>query len=272
MVEVFENIVDSHELGELLLYMNTDDHTTDSRPDVRSNCPQWDRDQFPQHTIKRILDKVIDHYQVETVLFYDSRISFRLHVDSAHGDLDQLHKNILIPVWTQGSAATVLFDNYWHGPSTRFSRTNASPFRYNLPDRQGKFVWVDDIRQLLDTAKNHPDSIVEFVVDDKFIQDLENLISIRSKLGPGAADQRTSNYTDVINYKPNQEFDSYIHQKYISHIPIQDLHGLTVDKIVEWKPGSVIVFDRTQLHCAASGHNRKIGVSIFTNRDIGCIS
>jgi hypothetical protein len=265
MVEIFENIVDKNDLSELLRYMHTDDHTTDVRPDVRSNCPRWNQDKFPQAVLKRILDRVLDSYQVETVLFYNSRISFRLHVDSADGNVSRLQKNILIPLWTQGYAATVLFNNYWHGPSTRFSRTNASPFRYNLPNQQGQFVWVDDIRILLEQVKHHPESITEFEVNDKFIRDLENLISVRSKSGPGTADQRTSDYNQIINFKPNQAFDQHLHQQYVSHIPIDDLHGLTVDQVVEWQPGSVIVFDRTQLHCAASGHEQKIGVSIFTN-------
>jgi hypothetical protein len=268
MVEIFENVVSLDEIAELLLYMHINDHTTDVRPDVRSNCPQWNRDKFPQMTLEKILNRITTNYVAETVLFYDSRISFRLHVDSADGNVNKLHKNILIPLWTKGYSATVVFDNYWHGPSTRFSRTNASPFRYNLPDKKGKFVWVDDIRDLLQAAKNHPESIKQFDVDSKFILDLEKLVITRSE----TADLRTGDYKQIINFDPDQQFDTVLHKKYLKHIPIEDLHGLTIDKVVEWKPGSVIVFDRTQLHCASSGHDQKIGVSIFTNKKTGCIT
>jgi hypothetical protein len=265
MVEVLENIVTLEQIKELRAYMDTTDHTTDVRPDVRSNCPVWDQDQFPQATIKTILDQALStQYTPETVLFYDSRISFRLHVDSSDGHRD-LYKNVLIPLWNDGYAGTVVFDNYWSGPSTRFSRTNASPFRYNLPDRFGKFVWVEDIRVLLEQCQTQPNTVTEFDVTDKFIADLEHLVKVRSVTSAGTADQRTSDYSQIINYKPGEQFDPEIHAQYISHIPIEDLHGLTVERVVEWQPGAVIVFDRNQLHCAASGHNQKIGVSIFLN-------
>jgi hypothetical protein len=265
MVEVIENIVTAEQIKELRAYMDTNDHTTDVRPDVRSNCPVWNQDQFPQETLKAILDQVVaTDYTPETILFYDSRISFRLHVDSADGK-QALYKNVLIPLWNDGYAGTVLFDNYWTGPSTRFSLTDASPLRYNLPDKSGKFIWVDDIRVLLEQCRQHPDSVVDFDVTDKFVADLEHLVEVRSIVGVGTADHRTSDYSQIVNYKPGKKFDSAIHAQYISHIPIEDLHGLTLDRIVDWQPGSVIVFDRNQLHCAASGHNQKIGVSIFLN-------
>ena len=268
MVEIFENIVTAEQISELRAYMDTDDHTTDARPDVRSNCPKWNQDQFPQETLRVILDQVVGtNYMPETVLFYNSRISFRLHVDSSDGQQD-LYKNVLIPLWNDGYAGTVLFDNYWLGPSTRFSRTNASPLRYNLPDRSGKFIWVEDIRVLLEQCQTQPNLVTEFDVTDKFIADLEHLVQVRSITGAGTDDRRTSDYSQIINYKPGKKFDSEMHARYISHIPIEDLHGLTVNRVVDWNPGSVIVFDRNQLHCAASGHNQKIGVSIFLNHKI----
>ena len=79
-------------------------------------------------------------------------------------------------------------------------------------------------------------------------------------------DRRTTDYTDIEGYDPNLKFDEKIHAQYCKHIPIENLHGLTVDRIVEWKVGDVIAFDRQHLHCAGSGHSKKMGISVFTNR------
>jgi hypothetical protein len=267
MVEVIENVVTKKQIEELMNYMKTNDHTTDARPDVLSKGPVWDQDQFPQSTLKKILDQALGTFYIpEVVLFYESQISFRLHVDSGNGNQETLYKNILIPLWHDGFAGTVLFDNYWFGSQTRFSRTDASPLRYNLPDKTGKFIWVDNIQILLEQCQTCPELITNFDVTADFIAELNRLVKIRSTNGPRTADRRTNDYSEISNYKPNKKFDPEIHAKYINHIPIEDLHGLTIDRIVEWVPGSVIIFDRTQLHCATSGHTRKIGVSMFLNR------
>lgn len=78
-------------------------------------------------------------------------------------------------------------------------------------------------------------------------------------------DRRITDYTSIVNYN-DQPFDTNIYQKYLTHIPYENLHGLTVDTIATWQEGDVIVFDRNQLHCASNEHDRKIGISVFTNR------
>ena len=126
-------------------------------------------------------------------------------------------------------------------------------------------VVVDDIRELLEQCKNNPQSVKDFVVDDEFVKTLEHLVAARSGKGLGTVDRRTSDYSDIVNYDPSLEFDAEIHGKYIQHIPMENLHGLSIDKIVHWEIGSVIVFPRTQIHCASSTHVRKIGLSLFTD-------
>ena len=74
-------------------------------------------------------------------------------------------------------------------------------------------------------------------------------------------------YSDIINYT-DKPFDLNTWNKYMSHVPYEALHGLTVEKIVEWKPGDAITFDMGKIHCAANfiaqGITHKIGYSIFT--------
>lgn len=72
--------------------------------------------------------------------------------------------------------------------------------------------------------------------------------------------------TKTVNFDPTLKFDPEIHREYLNQMDIQDLHGLTLSEIVEWRPGDVIVFDRAQLHSASSQHRRKIGITVFTQK------
>ncbi len=79
-----------------------------------------------------------------------------------------------------------------------------------------------------------------------------------------------TDYSDIINYT-DKPFDKEIHEKYLSHIPIAALHGLTVEKVVPWTPGNAIIFDMGRIHSAsnfvAEGISHKVGYSIFTAKD-----
>lgn len=254
------------EIKTLLDYYHKDDEFVDDRIDVRSKTPNWVDTEWPGHLVKKVLDQVLqDDYSVEVVLFYGSRISFRLHVDSGNGDSRPLLKNVLIPLYTEGPASTVIFDNYWTGPHTRFGRTPVSPFAYSLPDRNGQLISIADIRLLLEQCKHDPRQVRDFIVTDEFIKTLEHIVEVRSS-NTRPPDDYVTDYSQIQNYKPGQQFDSQLHRKYLNHIPIENLHGLTLDQAVPWKVGQAITFDRNQLHAAGSGHDFKIGISIFTYR------
>ena len=257
-VEVFKNVLTKSQIEDLLNYFQIDDHHVDDRFDVRSKAPSWN-DQWPKQSIEKELEKILRPYDVETVVFNSSKISFRLHVDTGTGH-EKLYKNVLIPMSYMGKASTVFFNNYWHKKSTRFSRSNISPFRYNMFDKHGNMVWVDDIRILLEQCKTNSRSVTDFVVDDQFIQSLEDLVKKRY-----CADERTSNYSDVVNYDPSKKFDVTFHEEYLNHIPIDDLHGLSIDRVYNWSIGDIVIFDRIQLHCAGAGHTNKVGLSLFLN-------
>jgi hypothetical protein len=268
MVKVYPDIVSLDQVQLLLDYMNHDDERTDSRPDVRSKNPRWDVDKFPQQQLKSILDQVLDQpYRIEAVLFNDSRISFKLHADTGVGAThEKIYKNVLIPLWFEGPASTVIFDNYWYGPNSRFGRQTVSPFFYNLIDSSGQMRPVDDIRILLLQCKNNPAAVEHFVVDDQFIKELEVLIFKRSgTFEDFRVDNFVTDYRNISNYNSNLRFDKQTHQTYLNHIPIENLHGLTIESIVPWEIGSVMTFDRSQIHCAGYGHTRKIGITFFTS-------
>ena len=125
---------------------------------------------------------------------------------------------------------------------------------------------VEDIRLLLAQCKHDPNSVEYFTVDQQFIIDLESLVVKRSNASKEfKVDGFVTDYRLIENYNPNMEFDAETHEKYLKHIPIENLHGLTVNSIVEWQVGSVITFDRSQIHCAGYGHTRKIGITFFVS-------
>ena len=63
------------------------------------------------------------------------------------------------------------------------------------------------------------------------------------------------------------DFDKDIHQKYLTHIDINNLKGLEVEMIYHWKVGESLVVDRTHVHCASSRINvKKLGLTTFTKK------
>jgi len=265
-MKVIPQVVTQEEIGQLLQYMEVQDDRVDQRPDVRSKHPRWDQDPWPQHILARALAPWLHQRRVEEVVFNDSRISFRLHADSGDGNQLCLGEAMLIPLWSDGPAHTVFFDNYWTGASTRFSRANASPFQYEFPNSRGELVQVQDIRDLLDQCRHSPQSVRDFAVSADFVRDLAELVDKRSGQGLSKADARTSDYSLIENYDADHEIEPIIRTQYLGHIDRDSLRGLRIDSIVEWKPGDVMIWPRQQIHCAASGHLRKIGVTVFTQR------
>ena len=65
----------------------------------------------------------------------------------------------------------------------------------------------------------------------------------------------------------NGDFDKDIHQKYLTHVDINNLKGLEVEMIYNWKVGESLVVDRTHVHCASSRINiKKLGLTTFTKK------
>ena len=65
----------------------------------------------------------------------------------------------------------------------------------------------------------------------------------------------------------NKPFDEKIHHKYLQHEDINNLKGLEVELIYKWEVGSMLIFDRTHLHCSSSViEGKKIGIATFTKK------
>ena len=75
---------------------------------------------------------------------------------------------------------------------------------------------------------------------------------------------RSSEHIDMYNKKT---FDKKNHEKYLKHEKIENLAGLEVDLVYEWELGSMLIFDRTRLHCSSSViDGKKIGLTTFTKK------
>ena len=75
---------------------------------------------------------------------------------------------------------------------------------------------------------------------------------------------RSSEHLKMFEKKP---FNKEYHAKYLKHEKIDNLSGLEIDLIYEWEIGSILIFDRTRLHCSSSLiEGKKIGLTTFTKK------
>lgn len=58
-----------------------------------------------------------------------------------------------------------------------------------------------------------------------------------------------------------------IYNKFLKHENINNLKGLEVELIYNWRVGEILVMDRTLLHCSSSNINiKKLGLTTFTKK------
>jgi hypothetical protein len=75
---------------------------------------------------------------------------------------------------------------------------------------------------------------------------------------------RSSEHLNIYDKKPFNKDD---HEKYLKHEKIENLVGLEIDLVYEWELGSLLIFDRTRLHCSSSViDGKKIGLTTFTKK------
>ena len=76
--------------------------------------------------------------------------------------------------------------------------------------------------------------------------------------------KRSSEHINLYGKKP---FDKKIDEKYLKHEKIENLAGLEIEFVYEWELGSMLIFDRTNLHCSSSKiEGKKIGLTTFTKK------
>ena len=100
-----------------------------------------------------------------------------------------------------------------------------------------------------------------YEMSTSFTQDPEELKKINLSYGQN---KRSSQHLKLYGNKP---FDKKIHEQYLKHENIDNLKGLEIELIYEWEVGSMLIFDRTHLHCSSSViEGKKIGIATFTKK------
>ena len=75
---------------------------------------------------------------------------------------------------------------------------------------------------------------------------------------------RSSEHLEMYGKK---SFNKEHHKKYLQHEKIENLNGLEIDLVYEWELGTMLIFDRTRLHCSSSLiEGKKIGLTTFTKK------
>jgi len=76
--------------------------------------------------------------------------------------------------------------------------------------------------------------------------------------------KRSSEHIGMFGDKP---FDKNLHEKFLNHEKLENLIGLEVELIYEWEVGSMLIFDRSNLHCSSSViEGKKLGLTTFTKK------
>ena len=266
MVEYFRNIVDTKTLKIFNDFLNHQDKYVDDRGDVYDKLMTPADSNWPMKELVDLLDKCIpDPYEIENADFVRSNFFTRLHTDTADGDQKRLGKNIIIPLNFDTHASTAVFDNKWFGPSAKFTKIKIPPYEYTINNVGDQPVYIENICLLRDAMIENNKPVTEYqghqfnstVADIKW---LNELINKRHK-----ADPRISDYTGITNLN-NNDFPKDFHEKWLSHIPIETLDGLSVPEIAEWCVGDVISFDRQHLHSGTSCSKQKTFLAVFTYR------
>ena len=100
-----------------------------------------------------------------------------------------------------------------------------------------------------------------YEMSTSFTQDPEELKKKNLSYGQN---KRSSEHLKLYGNKP---FDKKMHEHYLKHENIENLKGLEVETIYEWEVGSMLIFDRTHLHCSSSViEGKKIGIATFTKK------
>lgn len=205
---------------------------------------------------------VLDHKQITTLLEYhykdDERTDTRTTVRSKHPrwNIDTWPQDIIEPLIKDNTEVEEVIFN----ESTISFQVHVDSGYNNKLAHKGMIIPLKCINGSTVFFKNYwYNDAAKFVrSEDPYRNVKDTLKQITTK------DQRITDYSNIEGYN-DKPFDKKIYNLYLTHIPYENLHGLTTDMVVPWAVGDVIEFDRQQLHCASNEHTHKIGMTVFTN-------
>ena len=200
---------------------------------------------------KRIEEKVgeffVNDFQPHIIT---SRYPLRLHADTGKNPKDVIFKNIIIPleiVYDENSKSkkppnTIIFKNKWYNESALFTQNIGKDYDFIIKDKNGNFVDILDINDFYKNIVNLDNQEIiynnrSFNVNEKFKKYIESLTKSKRY------NIRTNKH--IVN---DLDFNKEDYLKYMSHQPYEDCKSLEIDKVVEWKIGSLICWDRSRIH------------------------
>jgi len=65
----------------------------------------------------------------------------------------------------------------------------------------------------------------------------------------------------------DENFDQEMYNKYLTHENIDNLKGLKIEMIYQWKLGETLIMDRSHIHCSSANIKKnKLGLTTFTKK------
>lgn len=267
-VKLYKNVLNDNLIKKLEAFSLTLKAQVD-RPDSKKSSFNFS-DNETVIELKEKLDEIIGEFYINDFKphFITSRFPLRIHADTGKDPEDIIGQNILIPISINPinkKAHTIIFKNKWYGPSANFVSKKNDGNDHILKDEKNKLIEIDDIKEFYSLIlKQKINSIYkfnqgEFLINSLFIDNISKLLD-NKRYGI-----RTNEH--IIK---GIHFDKKIYNRYLTHIPYDDLEGLEVHTIYKWNIGDIISWDRSFIHCSdnflSNDVIQKISIPIFTSK------
>lgn len=202
--------------------------------------------------LKKRIEEVIGEFYVNDFQphIITSRYPLRLHADTGKNPNDIIYKNVIIPMEivykpeakSSKPPNTIIFKNKWFDQSALFSSNINSNTDFIIKDKSKNFIDIMDINDFYNELLKYNNSDMSykgnvFFVDESFKNYIEYLTKSKRY------NQRTNKH--IISDK---KFDMRHYENYMSHQPYNDLQSLEIDRVIEWKIGDLVYWDRCRIH------------------------
>ncbi len=202
--------------------------------------------------LRKRIEEVIGEFYVNDFQphIITSRYPLRLHADTGKNPKDIIYKNVIIPMEivykpeaiSHKPPNTIIFKNKWYDQSALFSSNINTNTDFIIKDKSKNFTDILDINDFYKEIINYDNSEINykgsvFYVDENFKKYIEHLTKSKRY------NQRTNKHITT-----EKKFDLNHYENYMTHQPYNDLQSLEIDKVIEWKIGNLVYWDRCRIH------------------------
>tara|TARA_B110000285_G_C15028649_1_gene565531 strand:+ start:334 stop:1050 length:717 start_codon:yes stop_codon:yes gene_type:complete len=101
-------------------------------------------------------------------------------------------------------------------------------------------------------------------ISTSFTKDKKELLENNPENYKKGKNERSDQHLKIFSGK---SFDKKNYERFLKHEEIENLKGLEIEYVYEWKLGDLFIFDRTHLHCSSCNiKDKKIGLATFTKK------